>query len=240
MVSATDLNACAPQHALIHLDAVSRTYPRGQVRAAREVSLQIGSQEYIAITGPSGSGKSTLLYLASGLDYPDAGTAYFDGRAPRTAAQWARLRATRIGFVFQSFHLIASLSAAENVEMPMLGVVAGEKTRRERALSLLKRVGLAERTAHRVADLSGGEAQRVAIARALANGPEVLLADEPTGNLDSETAAQILNLLEEVREHEHVSLVIVTHDELIAARAARVIRLRDGRIEGEERRGEAV
>jgi putative ABC transport system ATP-binding protein len=206
----------------------------------RDVSLEIGSGEYVAITGPSGSGKSTLLYLASGLDYPDAGTAYFDGQAPRTAAQWARLRATRIGFVFQSFHLIASLSAVENVEIPMLGVVAGEKARKERALSLLKRVGLGERTAHRVADLSGGEAQRVAIARALANGPEVLLADEPTGNLDTETAAQILNLLEELREREHVSLVIVTHDEKIAARATRVVRLRDGRIEAEQRRGESA
>jgi putative ABC transport system ATP-binding protein len=223
---------------LIWLQAVSRTYPRGHVRATREVTLEIGRGEYVAITGPSGSGKSTLLYLASGLDFPDAGAVFFDGQSPRSTAQWARLRALHIGFVFQTFQLVASLTTAENVELPMLGVVAGESNRRRRAAALLERVGLGHRTTHRVGDLSGGEAQRVAIARALANSPQLVLADEPTGNLDSRTAAQILDLLDEVREHERVSLVMVTHDEAIAARAAHVIHLRDGRIEGEERRGD--
>jgi putative ABC transport system ATP-binding protein len=224
--------------ALIRFDAVSRTYPRGHVRATRDVSLEIGSGEYVAITGPSGSGKSTLMYLASGLDRPDAGTVYFEGNAPKSAAAWARLRATRIGFVFQTFHLIVSLSALENVELPMLGVTAGASKRRAIAHELLERVGLGHRKLHRVRDLSGGEAQRVAIARALANSPHLILADEPTGNLDSRTAGQILDLLEQIRERDRVSLVIVTHDERIAARAARVIRLRDGLIEGEESRGD--
>ena len=222
--------------ALIRFDGVSRTYPRGQVRAIREVSLQIEREEYVAVTGPSGSGKSTLLYLACGLDRADRGTVWFDGTAPKSTAEWIRLRSMRIGFVFQTFQLIAGLTAAENVELPMLGVVAGETERRQRAGMLLECVGLGNRAKHRIADLSGGEAQRVAIARALANSPSVILADEPTGNLDSQTASQILRLLEEVREHERAALVMVTHDALIAERATRVINLLDGQIVGEERR----
>ena len=234
MVSATDLNACA----LIHFENVSRTYVHGRVPALRGISLRIEREDYVAITGPSGSGKSTLLYLAAGMDLPDDGAVFFEGVSPEKPAAWTRLRATRIGFVFQSFHLIGGLTAVENVELPMLGVIASEKKRRERAAELLERVGLGHRRIHRVADMSGGEAQRVAIARAMANSPSVILADEPTGNLDSKTAQQILALLEELRELERVSLVIVTHDERIAERAARIVRLCDGRIEAEERGGE--
>jgi putative ABC transport system ATP-binding protein len=226
----------AGNRALIRFDGVSRTYPRGQVRAIREVSLQIEREEYVAVTGPSGSGKSTLLYLACGLDRADTGTVWFDGTAPKSPAEWTRLRSTRIGFVFQTFQLIAGLTAAENVELPMLGVVAGERKRRKRAAALLERVGLGDRAKHRIADLSGGEAQRVAIARALANSPSAIFADEPTGNLDSQTASQILSLLEDVRDREKAALVIVTHNALIAERATRVIKLRDGEIIGEERR----
>jgi putative ABC transport system ATP-binding protein len=140
--------------------------------------------------------------------------------------------------VFQSFQLIASLTAAENVELPMLGVIAGERKRRERAAELLERVGLGHRRIHRIAELSGGEAQRVAIARAMANSPSVILADEPTGNLDSQSANQILNLLEDLRMREKVALVMVTHDAPIARRAMRIIRLHDGQVVSEELRKE--
>jgi len=230
--------SCVPTPALIRFSSVSRTYLRGHVRAMQQVSLQIEPQEYLAVTGPSGSGKSTLLYLASGMDSPDSGSVLFEGAAPRNPAEWTRLRATRIGFVFQTFQLVAALTAAENVELPMMGVIPGNSERRQRVAFLLQRVGLGDRTCHRVAELSGGEAQRVAIARALANRPRVLLADEPTGNLDSETASQILALLEDLNAQEKVALVIVTHDDRIAARAWRILRLRDGRIVGEERRKE--
>jgi putative ABC transport system ATP-binding protein len=210
------------------------------VPALRGISLRIEREDYVAITGPSGSGKSTLLYLAAGMDLPDAGKVFFEGVSPEKPSAWTRLRATRIGFVFQSFHLIGGLTAVENVELPMLGVIAGERKRRARAAELLERVGLGHRRIHRVAEMSGGEAQRVAIARAMANSPRVILADEPTGNLDSQNARQILDLLEELRERERVSLMIITHDEKIAARAARVVRLCDGRIETEQRRGESA
>jgi putative ABC transport system ATP-binding protein len=225
---------------LIRFGNVSRTYSRGRVQAIRDVSIEIEHEDYVAVTGPSGSGKSTLLYLASGLDRPDAGTISFDGARPESPAEWTRLRAARIGFVFQSFQLISGLTALENVELPMLGVMSGERKREERAAALLERVGLGHRKNHWIAELSGGEAQRVAIARALANSPSVILADEPTGNLDSLTAGQILSLLEDVHEHEKVALVIVTHDAPIAERATRVIKLRDGQVIGEERRRESA
>jgi putative ABC transport system ATP-binding protein len=215
---------------LIRFEGVSRTFARGQVRAIRNVSLFIERGDYIAITGPSGSGKSTLLYLASGLDHPDEGSVQFEGTIPKNQAEWARLRARRRGFVFQQFHLIAGLSAAENVELPMFGVVRSEKERQRRAATLLDRVAMGHRIKHRVSELSGGEAQRVAIARALANSPSVILADEPTGNLDSQTAGGILSLLQDVHSREKTTLVIVTHDERAAARANRVIRLLDGEI----------
>ena len=224
--------------ALIHFDGVSRTYVHGHVRALCGISLRIEPEDYVAITGPSGSGKTTLLYLAAGMDRPDSGTVLFEGVSRDKPGEWTRLRATRIGFVFQSFQLIASLTAAENVELPMLGVIAGERKRRARAAELLERVGLGHRRIHRIAELSGGEAQRVAIARAMANSPSVILADEPTGNLDSQTANQILNLLEDLRMREKVALVMVTHDAPIAERARRIIRLHDGQVVSEELRKE--
>ena len=224
--------------ALIHFDDVSRTYVHGRVRALRGVSLRIEHEDYVAVTGPSGSGKSTLLYLASGMDRPDAGTVFFEGVSREKPAEWTRLRATRIGFVFQSFQLIGSLTAAENVELPMLGVIAGERKRRERAAELLERVGLGHRKLHRIGELSGGEAQRVAIARAMANSPSVILADEPTGNLDSRTASQVLDLLEDLHKWEKVTLMMVTHDAENAGRAKRIIHIHDGEIVGEESRKE--
>jgi len=223
---------------LICLAGVSRTYPRGHVQAMRNVSLEVHRQDYVAITGPSGSGKSTLLYLASGMDLPDSGSVLFEGAQPASPAAWTRLRSTRIGFVFQTFHLIGTLTALENVELPMMGVVHGEGSRKRRAAALMESVGLNARTRHRVADMSGGEAQRVAIARALANSPSVLFADEPTGNLDSHSTEQILSLLEDLREREKLALVMVTHDARIAQRAERRIHLRDGQIMAQEQAGE--
>ncbi len=221
---------------LIFLDRVSRTYSRGNVKALRDLSLCIDKGDHTAITGPSGSGKTTLLCLASGLDRPTFGRVLFEGQEPKIPAEWTRLRARRIGIVFQSFHLIPGLSAADNVELPMLGVVSGEGLRRRRVSALLERVGLDRRAEHRISEMSGGECQRVAIARALANSPSVILADEPTGNLDSRTANEILDLLETLRRREGVALVIVTHDARASERAARVVRLLDGQVISEEHR----
>ena len=209
---------------------MTRHYRRGDVFAIRDASLSIQAGEYLAITGPSGSGKTTLHCLASGLEHPTSGRVLFEGQTPKFPSGWTGLRARRIGIVFQSFHLIPGLTAAENVELPMFGVVRGEALRRKRVLSLLARVGLDQRARHRVSEMSGGECQRTAIARALANSPSVVFADEPTGNLDSCTAAGILALLETLNREEGVALVVITHDIQISERAPRIIRLLDGRI----------
>ncbi len=194
------------------------------------VSLDVDAREMVAVTGPSGSGKSTLLGLIAGLDRPTAGSIVLDGveitRLDEDAL--ARLRRDRIGFVFQSYHLIPTLTALENVAMPL--ELAGRPRPLDRARELLAAVGLADRADHYPAQLSGGEQQRVAIARALALRPRLVLADEPTGNLDSATGAQIIELLLALnREHES-TLVLVTHDEALARHAERIVALRDGRV----------
>ena len=222
---------------LILLDDVWRTYPRGHVVALRGLTLSIGRGDYLAITGPSGSGKSTLLYLAGGLDRPTQGRVLFDGSEPRIPARWTALRARRIGFVFQSFHLIAGLTAAENVEIAMFGVTGSEWRRKRRVSELLERVRLDHRRGHRVSELSAGESQRVAVARALANAPEIVLADEPTGNLDSRTGGEVLDLLEALRRQDGIALALVTHDPRVAERAQRVVRLLDGQMVSEPRSG---
>jgi putative ABC transport system ATP-binding protein len=222
---------------LILLDDVWRTYTRGQVVALRGLTLAIERGDYLAITGPSGSGKSTLLYLASGLDRPTRGRVLFDGTEPKVPARWTALRARRIGFVFQSFHLMTGLTAAENVEIAMFGVLRSERQRQRRVAELLDRVRLSHRRDHRISELSAGESQRVAVARALANAPEIVLADEPTGNLDSQTGGEVLDLLEELRRQEGLALVVVTHDPRVAERAHRVVRLLDGQMVPEDRGG---
>jgi putative ABC transport system ATP-binding protein len=194
------------------------------------VSLDVDAREMVAVTGPSGSGKSTLLGLIAGLDRPTAGSIVLDGveitRLDEDAL--ARLRRDRIGLVFQSYHLISTLTALENVAMPL--ELAGRPRPLDRARELLAAVGLADRADHYPAQLSGGEQQRVAIARALALRPRLVLADEPTGNLDSATGAQIIELLLALnREHES-TLVLVTHDEALARHAERIVALRDGRV----------
>jgi putative ABC transport system ATP-binding protein len=211
---------------------LTRTYDLGgvSVPALRGVSLEVPAGGYVALLGPSGSGKSTLMHLLGGLDRPTSGTLRIGGRdvADLDAGQLAKLRNETIGFVFQAFHLLARTTAVDNVALPLVyrGVRTGE--RRRRAAAMLGRVGLGHRLDHRPNQLSGGEQQRVAIARALVTEPVVLLADEPTGNLDQATGRAVLELLEEINVERSVALVMVTHDREVAARARRQIEMRDG------------
>ena len=222
-------------NALIRASKLTRHYQVGKamVAALSEVDLTVPPGEFTALVGPSGSGKSTLLNLIGGLDRPSGGEIVVDGRSLGTApdAELVRYRRERIGFIFQSFNLLPTLTALENVEAPLMLAEIPQKTRRERAAALLESVGLAQRMLHKPNELSGGEKQRVAIARALANRPALLLADEPTGNLDSKTGAAVLDLLCGLLDAQGVTMILVTHDPEIAARADRIIHLRDGGIQ---------
>ena len=229
----------APDGALIELRGVGKTYARGSasVAALRDVHLRVARGEWVAITGPSGSGKSTLLSILGLLDRPSEGEYLLGGESAaalddRTAS---RLRNKSVGFVFQSFHLIPELTVVENVETPLLYAGVPERDWRARALRCLERVRLLHRAEHRPAELSGGEAQRAAVARALACEPALLLADEPTGNLDSGTGEQIAGLLRELNADGR-TVVLVTHNDALAARSPRVVRLVDGRVVADERR----
>jgi putative ABC transport system ATP-binding protein len=217
---------------MIELREVSKTVTSGSgsLTILHPVTLSIPAGSFVAITGPSGSGKSTLLGLIAGLDAPTTGRIVIDGTEITGLDEdaLARLRGAKIGFVFQFFHLIPSLTALENVLVPL--ELAGAADATARARSLLQEVGLTARGHHYPSQLSGGEQQRVAVARALANDPPVLLADEPTGNLDSSTGGQIIELLERVNVTRGTTLVLVTHDREIAARARTTIALRDGRV----------
>jgi len=214
------------------LSGVSRTYSLGghEVRAVRELDLVVDAGEPVVVVGPSGSGKTTLLQLLGGLDRPTAGSVRFEGRdlAQMRDRELSGLRLQTFGFVFQQFNLIPTLTAAQNVEAAL--AARGVSHRRDAAIRLLDSVGLASRADHVPGRLSGGEQQRVAIARALANEPHVLLADEPTGNLDSETGAEIIDLLLGLTGDGKRTVVVVTHDAGIAARARRVIRMQGGRV----------
>ena len=222
---------------VIELKDVSKTYKMGkqEVHALRGVSLAIERGEMVAMMGPSGSGKSTLMNILGCLDRPSTGTLLLDGVPVQTLGDdaLAGVRNRKLGFVFQSFNLLPRASALANVELPM--VYGGVPKRRERAVKALERMGLKDRMRHRPSELSGGEQQRVAIARALANNPSVILADEPTGNLDSRTSWEIMALFQELHQQESMTLLIVTHENDIAACAERIIRLRDGRIVSDER-----
>jgi putative ABC transport system ATP-binding protein len=203
------------------------------VGALRGVDLTVARGEFVAVMGPSGCGKTTLLNLVGGIDVPSRGTVWVDGVEISRLSddQLTDLRRDRLGFVFQFYNLIPTLTARENVETPMQFQGKSKSERRERALALLARVGLADRADHKPAELSGGEQQRVAIARALANTPALVLLDEPTGDLDSATGKEILGLLQQLNREEKVTLMVATHDAAVAAISSRVVKLRDGRIE---------
>lgn len=212
------------------MSGLRRAFDGGAVQALCGVDLAIGEGEFVAIQGPSGCGKSTLLHILGALDVPTAGEVRFRGRRMDDIGDRAAFRARTIGYIFQSFHLLPTLSAVENVMVPMLEMPWSRRRRRERAAELLRAVGLADRMDHRPFALSGGERQRAAIARSLANDPAVLLADEPTGNLDSASAARVLDLLRMFHSERGMAMVVVTHDPSVAGQAARRLQMQDGRI----------
>ena len=224
---------------MIELKNVSRTFTVGdqQVAALRDINLKLGAGEYISIMGPSGSGKSTMLNMLGLLDRPSAGNYLLDGGdvTELNDEQQAHVRSQKIGFVFQSFHLVPRLTAAQNIELPMMLAGVAVEERKRRVAELIASYGLSERADHRPDQLSGGQRQRVAIARATVMNPAVLLADEPTGNLDRTTGWEVLKLLESLLERG-ITLVIVTHDAEIGARAQRQIHMLDGRILSDEHR----
>ncbi|WP_433476125.1 ABC transporter ATP-binding protein [Spirillospora sp. CA-142024] len=216
---------------VLQVRSLSKQHGQGQglVRAVDEVDLDVPAAQMLSVTGPSGCGKSTLLHMLGGLERPTGGEVWLAGRRIDTLSEraLARLRRRSVGFVFQAFHLVEELSAAENVELPALLAGRSPRAARRRAALLLERVGLADRARHLPWELSGGQRQRVAIARALANEPLILLADEPTGNLDTAATLDVLRLFEDLRAAGQ-TLVIVTHDERVAATADRVVSMRDG------------
>ena len=212
----------------IALRGVSRSYDGGAIAALRGIDLQIAAGDCLAIVGASGSGKSSLVNLLCGIDRAGAGTVLWEGRVQRTRGDWARLRRLHIGIVFQEFNLIPTLTALENVEIAMFGHGLSAPQRLTRAAVMLDRVGLEHRMHNRASTLSGGERQRVAIARAIVNQPKLLLADEPTGNLDSASAANVADLLFRLRQDTGQTLILVTHDDALAARCPRRVRIKDG------------
>jgi putative ABC transport system ATP-binding protein len=238
------MTALAPDPApLLLAEQVTKIYRTGasEVQALRAIDLRIDEGEFVAVMGPSGSGKTTLLNCLSGLDDIDGGHVLLDGQDLHALsdADRTRNRASQMGFVFQQFNLIPVLSAAENVELPLLLAGVRSKEARKRALTTLERVGLGHRTGHRPSELSGGEQQRTTIARALAARPRIVWADEPTGALDSETSADIVELLRDLHA-EGLTLVMVTHDDGIGAAAPRLVRMRDGQIVTDARTEPAV
>jgi putative ABC transport system ATP-binding protein len=214
--------------ALIEVREAAKAYEGGRIRALNGMDLTVREGEFVAIVGPSGCGKSTLLHLLAALDRPDTGSIRVAGHDLSREGDLSHYRARHIGMVFQLHNLLPTLTAAENVQVPMFELGLRTRERRARAAELLRLVGLAERATNRPAELSGGERQRVAIARALANEPAILLADEPTGSLDSKAGRQILELIEELRIVRGMTIVMVTHDLGIASRADRVVRMLDG------------
>lgn len=215
---------------ILEANDLTRDYDDGQVKALRGVHFKIQEGEFVAITGPSGCGKSTLLQLLGALDRPTSGELFYRGNSIPDDPNPAAYRASEIGFIFQAFHLLPTFTASENVQLPMFESSRSGSERRERARELLKLVGLEHRLDHFPSKLSGGERQRVAIARSLANEPSLLLADEPTGNLDSENAHAVLDLIINLQQAHGRTMVMVTHDPTIAQRAGRILQMMDGRI----------
>ncbi|HZZ27276.1 MAG TPA: ABC transporter ATP-binding protein [Pirellulales bacterium] len=218
------------QPVILRVDRVGRTYADGAVTALNEVSLEICRGEYVAIMGPSGSGKSTLLNLLGTLDRPTTGELYFEGQPLSQLRDLDAFRSRKIGFVFQSFYLLPTLTAVENVQIPMFETGTPPSQRVKKAQELLESVSMSHRVNHLPMQLSVGERQRVAIARALANDPPLLLADEPTGNLDSRSGNDVLNLFDELHLKHKKTLIVITHSQEVAEHAQRIIWIRDGRI----------
>lgn len=220
-----------PNGDLLFADRIYKTYPDGDVHAINGVTLRVREGEYVAITGPSGCGKSTLLNVLGALDRPDKGEVYFRAEPLSRRRDLDQFRACQIGFVFQSFFLLPALTARENVQIPMFeGPSMCARERAKKADALLELVGMCKRANHRPNKLSVGERQRVALARALANNPALLLADEPTGNLDSENADKVLDLLTSLQKTHRLALLVVTHSDEVAERADRVVRMKDGKV----------
>ncbi|MCS7285660.1 MAG: ABC transporter ATP-binding protein [Anaerolineae bacterium] len=218
-----------------------KVYREGvEVRALNGLTMTVGRGEFVAIMGPSGSGKSTLLHILGALDRPTSGEVWVNGQDLARIRDLDTFRARTVGFVFQLHNLIPTLTARENVEVPMIGQPISRRERRRRAEELLERVGLRDRMNHLPSQMSGGERQRVAIARALANRPVILLADEPTGNLDSQSGAEIVALMRELNRDLGMTIILVTHNPWVARCADRILLLRDGRIVGERRPEEII
>ncbi len=215
---------------VLRADHLGRTYSDGAVTALADVSLEIRQGEYVAIMGPSGSGKSTLLNLLGTLDRPTSGELFFEGQPLSRLKDLDGFRSQKIGFVFQSFYLLPTLTAVENVQIPMFETKVPAPKRAERAMELLEGVSMRHRAHHLPMQLSVGERQRVAIARALANDPPLLLADEPTGNLDSRSGNDVLDLFDQLHRERGMTLLVITHSQEVAERAERIIWIRDGRI----------
>jgi putative ABC transport system ATP-binding protein len=229
-MSETRHHRTAEASPLIRLEAVGRIYDDGAVVALRDIDLSIYPGECVGILGHSGSGKSSLIHILGGCDTPTTGRVYWEGKLLTGPSDWTPLRGIKIGLVFQEFHLLPTLTAIENVEMALIGRGIQAAERRARSASLLYQVGLGGRLHHFPFAMSGGERQRVAIARSIANRPALLLADEPTGNLDSRNAEAIVDLLFEIQRTHGTALVLVTHDNDLAARCTRCIHIRDGSI----------
>jgi putative ABC transport system ATP-binding protein len=223
--------------AAVEVSNLHKSYTLGPVAvsALRGVDLTIAPGEFVAVMGPSGCGKTTLLHLMGAIDTPSRGTVTLESVDLATLSEdrLADLRRDRVGFVFQFYNLIPTLTAAENVEIPLQFKGVGARDRRTRAVTLLARVGLQDRADHKPAELSGGEQQRVAVARALINAPGIVLLDEPTGDLDSATGREIMGLLKSLNREERVTLIVATHDAAVAAEASRIVRLRDGKVESD-------
>lgn len=214
----------------LEVRSLRKSYEEGRIEALRGVDLSIASGEYVAINGPSGSGKSTLLHLLGGLDSPSSGEVLFKNARLGSAVDLDTYRSQSVGFIFQAFHLMPTLRAIENVQVPMLGLKHCGFDRAKRAGELLREMDLEHRAGQYPNQLSAGERQRVAIARALANDPEILLADEPTGNLDSVNSARIMEILTGIQKQRGMTLIVVTHEDEIAHSAARLVCIRDGKV----------
>lgn len=225
--------------ALIEMQKLGKVYTAGsvEVKALSDIDLLIETGEFVAIMGPSGSGKSTLMNLLGCLDAPSSGKYFLDGMDVSNFGrdQRAEIRNKKIGFVFQGFNLLSRITASQNVELPLIYGHVSKKNRRKKAEEALNLVGLGDRISHLPSQLSGGQQQRVAIARALVNDPPIILADEPTGNLDTRTSREIMDIFRKLNEHRHITFVLVTHDREIGYLTDRRIFIRDGRIEGDER-----